>query len=140
MKLSLLISLYNQTDVLHKVLAGLERQQRPPDEILFADDGSREPTRELVAAFAARAPVPVKHVWHEDDGFRKTIILNQAVAAATGDYLVFTDGDCVPHPRYVADHRALAETGCWVQGRRCFVREPFVPQFNRAGLRCGSGC
>lgn len=129
MKLSLLISLYNQTDVLQKVLAGLERQTRPPDEVIFADDGSREPTRKLVEAFATRSPVPVRHVWHEDAGFRKTLILNQAGARATGDYLVFTDGDCVPHPRFVADHFALAERGCWVQGRRCFVREPFVPQF-----------
>ncbi len=128
MKLSLVISLYNQTEVLKQVLDGVARQTRAPDEILFADDGSREPTRQIVAAFA-RSRAAVQHVWHADDGFRKTIILNKAVAAAKGDYLVFTDGDCVPHPQYIADHFALAERGCWVQGRRCFVQEPFVPQF-----------
>ncbi len=82
--------------------------------------------------FAATAPVPVRHIWHPDDGFRKTIILNKTVAAATGDYLVFTDGDCVPHPQFIADHAALAENGFWVQGRRCFVREKFVPEFTAA--------
>ena len=94
-----------------------------------ASDGSADATGELVKQFAARSPVPVKHFWQPHDGFRKTLILNQTVAAATGDYLIFTDADCVPHPRFVADHAALAENGCWVQGRRCFVREEFVPEF-----------
>ena len=79
--------------------------------------------------FAASSPAPVKHIWQPHDGFRKTVILNKTVAAANGDYLIFTDGDCVPHPKFVADHAALAEKGFWVQGRRCFVREEFVPQF-----------
>ena len=130
MKLTLIISTYNQPDALAKVFVGLQRQTRWPDEVLLSDDGSAKPTRRLIDAFAATAPVPVKHVWHRDDGFRKTIILNKTVAAATGEYLVFTDADCVPHPRFIADHAALAEPGYWVQGRRCFVREEFVPQFS----------
>ena len=127
--ISLVISTYNQPDVLAKVLASLRRQTRSPQEILISDDGSAEPTRDLVKKFSESSPVPVKHIWHPHDGFRKTIILNQAVAAARGEYLIFTDGDCVPHPKFVADHAALAETGFWVQGRRCFVREEFVPEF-----------
>lgn len=129
MKTSLVISTYNQPAALAKTIRGFQRQTRWPDEILFADDGSTEPTHQLIADFARTAPVPVRHVWHPDDGFRKTIILNQALAEATGDYLIFTDADCVPHPRFVADHLALAEPNFWVQGRRCFVREPFVPAF-----------
>lgn len=129
MKISLVISTFNQPDALAKAWRGLARQTRQPDEVLVSDDGSDEPTRALVKQFAAAAPMPVKHIWHPHDGFRKTIILNQTVAAATGEYLIFTDGDCVPHPRFVADHAALAEPGFWVQGRRCFVREEFVPRF-----------
>ena len=72
----------------------------------------------------------VKHVWQPHEISRKTIILNQTLVAATGDYLVFTDGDCVPHPRFIADHAALAEKNFWVQGRRCFVREKYVPEFS----------
>jgi len=129
MKTSLIISTYNQPEALGKTIRGFQRQTRWPEEILVSDDGSGEPTRRLIAEFARTAPVPVRHVWHPDDGFRKTIILNQTLAAATGDYLIFTDADCVPHPRFVADHAALAEPNFWVQGRRCFVREPFVPAF-----------
>lgn len=129
MKLSLIIATYNQRDALEKVLAGVALQSLQPDEILIADDGSGESTRELVESWRGRVSVPVRHLWHPDNGFLKTAILNQAVAAAIGEYLVFLDGDCVPHPRFIADHRALAERGFWVQGRRCFVREPFVAAF-----------
>ncbi|HWW02245.1 MAG TPA: glycosyltransferase family 2 protein [Candidatus Acidoferrum sp.] len=128
-RLSLVISTFNQPAPLAKVLAGFQLQVHWPDEILIADDGSEDPTRDLLAGFAARSPVPVQHVWHEHKGFRKTVVLNQSVLAATGDYLVFTDGDCVPHPKFIADHAELAERGFWIQGRRCFVREEFVRQF-----------
>jgi len=129
MKLSLIIATYNQRDALEKVLAGVSLQKAPPDEILIADDGSGEPTRELIDGWRDKVSVPVRHLWHPDNGFLKTTILNRAVAAATGEYLVFLDGDCVPHRLFIADHRALAERGYWVQGRRCFVREPFVAAF-----------
>ena len=129
MKISLVISTFNQPNSLAKVWRGFQRQTRWPDEVLISDDGSAGPTRELVQQMAAVAPVPVKHIWQPHEGFRKTIILNQTVAAATGDYLIFTDGDCVPHPKFVADHAAQAEKNFWVQGRRCFVHEKFVPQF-----------
>jgi glycosyltransferase involved in cell wall biosynthesis len=130
MKLTLIISTYNQPDALGKVLRGLELQTRLPDEVLFADDGSGEPTRDLLAAWILRAPCPARHVWHPDEGFRKTVILNHALAVSTGDYLVFTDADCVPHRRFVADHERLAERGFWVQGRRCYVEEAFVAAFD----------
>jgi glycosyltransferase involved in cell wall biosynthesis len=133
MKLSLVISTFNQVESLGKVFAGVRRQTRLPDEILISDDGSGEETRALIQNFAESITVPVKHVWQPHEGFRKTIILNQTLSTATGDYLVFTDGDCVPHPKYIADHAALAEKGFWVQGRRCFVIEKHVPEFS-AGL------
>jgi glycosyltransferase involved in cell wall biosynthesis len=104
-------------------------QRVHPDEILVADDGSDETTRALIENWRRDPGVPVHHLWHPDNGFLKTTILNKAVAAATGEYLVFLDGDCAPHPLFIADHRALAEHGFWVQGRRCFVREPFVAAF-----------
>ena len=135
MKLTLIIATYNQRDALEKVLAGVSLQMTPPDEILIADDGSSESTRELIRNRQGRIPVPIRHLWHPDNGFLKTTILNKAVAAATGEYLVFLDGDCVPHPLFIADHQALAERGFWVQGRRCFVREPFVPEFQPGKTR-----
>lgn len=129
-RVALIISVYNQEAVLAKVLRGVELQQRPPDEVLLADDGSRKPTRELIERWSRTVPFPVKHIWHPDEGFRKTIVLNRALAAAESEYLIFTDADCVPHPRFVSDHLSLAEPGYWVQGRRCFVQETSVPAFD----------
>jgi len=127
--ISLVISTFNRPQALAKVFAGVQRQTRWPEEILIADDGSDDVTRELVTKFAQSSPVPLEHIWHPHDGFRKTVILNKTVVVAKGGYLIFTDGDCVPHPKFVADHAALAEKNFWVQGRRCFVREEFVPEF-----------
>jgi glycosyltransferase involved in cell wall biosynthesis len=125
----LLISTYEQPVSLAKVLRGVALQDRWPDEVFITDDGSGEETRTVIEAWRKRARVPVHHVWHPHDGFRKTKLLNQAVAAAKGEYLVFLDGDCVPHPKFIADHERLAEKGFWVQGRRCYVQEQFVPEF-----------
>jgi glycosyltransferase involved in cell wall biosynthesis len=129
MKLSLIISTYDQPMSLAKVLRGVDRQKRRPDEIFIADDGSGNETHEIIDRWRRESSVPVHHLWQPHEGFRKTILLNKAVAAATGDYLVFLDGDCVPHQNFLADHEQLAERGFWVQGRRCYVQESFVPQF-----------
>jgi glycosyltransferase involved in cell wall biosynthesis len=129
-RLSLILSTYNQPNALAKVFAGLDTQTRWPDEIFIADDGSSDATKRLIESWRPKARCPVSHLWHPDKGFRKTIILNRAVNVTTGDYLVLLDGDCVPHPRFLSDHEKLAEAGCWVQGRRCFVRERWVERFS----------
>ena len=120
-RMSLVISTYNHVRPLELCLAGFRNQTAAPMEILIADDGSTPPTKDLVARLAASLPCPVHHLWHEDKGFRKNTILNHCLAAAKGDYLVLTDADCIPHPRFIEDHAALAEQGFWVQGRRSYL-------------------
>ena len=129
-EISLIISTYEKPGALDQVLRGVQRQTEMPGEILVADDGSGAATRELIAQWQQKLATPLRHVWHEDLGFRKTIILNKSIAAAKGDYIVLLDGDCVPHPRFVEDHARLAERNFWVQGRRCFVREKFAVEFS----------
>src|SRR5206468_3035926 len=92
MKLSLIISTYDQPTVLAKVLRGVSRQTRLPDEVFIADDGSGPRTRELIQQWKREVQFPVHHVWHPHDGFRKVILLNRAAAAAKGEYLIFLDG------------------------------------------------
>jgi glycosyltransferase involved in cell wall biosynthesis len=129
-QITLIISTYEKPGALEQVLRGVQRQTEMPGEILAADDGSGGATRQLLAQWQARLPVPLRHVWHEHLGFRKTVILNRSLAAATGDYIVLLDGDCVPHARFVADHTRLAERRFWVQGRRCFIREDVAGAFS----------
>ena len=115
-RISVIVSTYSQPHYLRCALVALGRQSRPPDEILVADDGSTGETADAVSRFAAAATVPVRHVWQEDRGFRKTEILNKAVRAAAGDYLVFIDQDCVAHPDFIREHEAEAEQGHYLNG------------------------
>lgn len=137
-KISLIISTYQSPAALEKVLQGVQAQTQRAHEVLIADDGSGAPTRELIEGWKSR--LGLRHIWHKDQGFRKTIILNQAVAAATGEYIVLLDGDCVPHAEFIRDHGELAEKNFWVQGRRCFVQEKFVPDFTPGRTPVGQWC
>jgi len=122
-KITVVISTYNHLRPLELCLGGFRNQTATPGEILIADDGSGPETRSLLEKLLPSMPCPARHLWHEDRGFRKNIILNRCLADARGDYLVLTDADCIPHPRFVEDHAALAEPGFWVQGRRCYLNE-----------------
>jgi GT2 family glycosyltransferase len=89
-----------------------------PDEIVIADDGSREETAELVRTMKKESGVPIIHTWQPDDGFRVALARNNAVAASTGEYLIFLDGDCYMHKYFIEDHLSYAERGYYVCGRR----------------------
>jgi len=100
------------------VLASVARQVTLPREIIVADDGSGPATREVIDSFARSHPAPVRVVRQPHEGFRVARLRNLAIAAATGDYLVFIDGDMLLHPWFMADHLRLARPGYFTQGVR----------------------
>lgn len=115
---SMLVSTYNWKEALALVLRSVAQQSRLPDEVIVVDDGSRDDTAALMKAIAKDFPVPLRHVWQPDEGFRKARILNRGIAAARGDYVIQVDGDMLMHRHFVADHLALAEEGRFLQGTR----------------------
>lgn len=123
MKTTVIVTTYNRPDALKLVLAGLAAQMDAEFELLVADDGSTVETAQVIREFCGIAPFPVRHVRQEDDGFRAAAIRNQAVLETDADYLVFTDGDCVPMPNFVAAHCRLAEQGCFLAGNRILLNE-----------------
>ena len=127
--ITLVVSTYENPRALKKVMSSLARQHVHADEILITDDGSGESTRVVIDSGIQELGLPIRHYWQEHGGFRKSIILNRAIAESKGDFLVFLDGDCVPEQEFVADHSALAERGYWVQGRRAFVKESSAEKF-----------
>jgi glycosyltransferase involved in cell wall biosynthesis len=119
---ALIISSYDMPNYLGRVLQAVEAQDAPPEEVFLADYGSGQESLHLFKSWAAKQPFGCEHVGEEHDGFRKSRILNQAVAKAKSDYLIFLDGDTLPHPRFVSDHRRIAKPGHTVQGHRTLVR------------------
>ena len=116
MKLSVVLSTYQSPALLERTLHGYRRQRLRPLEIVIADDGSGPDTAALLARLAPELSMDLRHVWHEDRGFRKCAILNRAIAEARGDYLVFSDGDCIPWAGFLETHAALARPGLFLSG------------------------
>jgi glycosyltransferase involved in cell wall biosynthesis len=116
MLISVIVTTYNMPEWLEKVLWGYGAQVDRGFELVVADDGSGPATRAMLERVGPGLGVPLRHVWHEDQGFRKCEILNRAILAARGEYLLFTDGDCIPRRDLVAVHRALARPGRFLSG------------------------
>jgi glycosyltransferase involved in cell wall biosynthesis len=102
------VSTYNHPRALDLALHALLRQSRSDFRICIADDGSGPATEALLATWRPRLGERLRHIWQDDQGFRKNRILNQAIASSGADYLIFLDGDCLPSEHFVARHLALA--------------------------------
>ena len=116
MKVSVIISTYNSEEWLEKVLYGYSVQTENDFELIIADDGSTKKTEHLIANFKSKVSFPIVHVWQEDNGFQKTEILNKAITASTSDYLIFSDGDCIPRKDFVASHVKHRKPGIFLSG------------------------
>lgn len=126
MLISVVVSTYNRPDALSAVLSALGRQSDRRFEIVIADDGSGEATRQAVYRWQKKLPCPLKHAWQKDHGFRAARARNYAVSASRGEHLIFLDGDCIPQPSFIADHRRLAQAGWFVRGSRILLSESFT--------------
>ena len=116
MALSVIVSTYDRPAFLEKVLRGYAVQSDRDFELVIADDGSAPETADVIARARSSHHLSILHVWHAHEGFRKTIIVNRAIVAARSDYLMFTDGDCIPRDDLIATHRRLAQRGHYVAG------------------------
>lgn len=126
MRASVIVTTYNRPDALQAVLRGLAAQRDQDFEVVVADDGSAADTGQLVQSLVSQSPVPLRHVWQEDQGFRAGAARNRACAQATGDYWIFLDGDCVPLPDFVSEHKRVAQAGCFVAGNRILLSHTFT--------------
>jgi len=131
---SLIISVYNKIDFLSLVLAGLTRQSYKNFEVLIADDGSNDRTKEFITTYQKSAPFVIRHLWHEDVGFRKNKILNTAIESASSDYLIFIDGDCIPHRFFIEAHIKEHRTGKALCGRRVMLSDRITQSLNATNV------
>ncbi|MBC9931412.1 glycosyltransferase family 2 protein [Chitinophaga qingshengii] len=130
--ISLLISTYNWPAALALCLNSIKSQTILPNEVIIADDGSREDTRELINSIRKDFPVPLIHVWQEDKGFRLAQIRNKGIAQSTSDYIIQIDGDLILDKHFVEDHRHLAEPGYFITGSRALLSSNVTNQLLQA--------
>ncbi len=115
-RISVIISTYNAEAWLEKVLYGYNCQLFKDFEVVIADDGSGPATRELVDRIRDEVFYEIVHVWQEDDGFQKSRILNKAIQACRADYIIMSDGDCIPRSDFVQVHHINKEKGYFISG------------------------
>ncbi|EOX4927882.1 glycosyltransferase family 2 protein [Vibrio alginolyticus] len=149
MKTTLIITTYNWKEALKAVLESVKRQTVLPDEVIVADDGSREDTKAMVDQMREGFPVPLIHSWHEDNGFQLSMSRNRAIAKASGDYLIMTDGDMVLSQTFIESHKQVAKPNWFVQGGRVLTDEScskaimengLVPSIFSKGIRNRKNC
>jgi glycosyltransferase involved in cell wall biosynthesis len=135
---SVVITTYNRSDALLAVLAGLAKQTDWNFEVVVADDGSREEHRRVIFESAVAHELRVVHVWHPDIGFTAARVRNRGVLAATGKYIIFLDGDCVPEVDFISRHKQLAEVRYFVNGSRVLL-SPELTALVTSGVQQISG-
>jgi len=113
---SVILSTYNSCEWLEKVLYGYNNQTYRKFEVVIADDGSTTETKELIQKMAAELFFPIVHVWHEDRGFQKSQILNKALQNCNTEYIIMSDGDCIPRKDFVEQHVKYREEGHFLSG------------------------
>jgi glycosyltransferase involved in cell wall biosynthesis len=123
MRISVVVITYNWPQALDLALRALARQSELPDEVIVTDDGSRADTGALIRERARDYPTRLVHLWQDDDGARMSRARNRGIAAARGDYIVFLDGDMLAERHCIAEHRAFARRGCFVQGSRVLTSQ-----------------
>ena len=123
MRVSLIITTYNWPESLILVLKSVENQTIVPEEVVIADDGSTNETKEAIAKFQKDSEVNIIHSWQKDNGFRAARSRNKAIAKSSGDYVIFIDGDIILHPKFVQDHVNNAKVGYFIQGSRVLLSQ-----------------
>lgn len=116
--ISLLVSTYNWPEALGLCLRSIRTQTVLPDEVIIADDGSGIETKALINKHQQNFPVPLRHIWHEDDGFQLSRIRNKGIANAKGSYIIQIDGDLILERHFIEDHIRFSKAGTFVSGTR----------------------
>jgi len=138
MKTALLISTYNWPEALELVLKSLQNQTVKPDEVLIADDGSTEKTKLTIDTFISQSDLLIKHIWHKDEGFKRSEILNKAIAQTDCDYIIQLDGDCIMHSKFIEDHITNAKQKQYLFGSRVNIQQNYLTElFSKKNIHFG---
>ncbi|MEX6625849.1 glycosyltransferase family 2 protein [Tenacibaculum salmonis] len=123
MKVSLIISTYNWVEALRLCLLSVLEQNVLPDQVIIADDGSDDKTKQLIDQINQESTIDLNHVWHEDKGFRLSQIRNKAILEVENEYIIQIDGDVILHPYFIKDHIRLSKKNTFIKAYRSNLTE-----------------
>ena len=121
LRCSLIISVYKNIRFLQAVLDGLNYQTEQRFEVIISEDGESEEMRTFLAHYSCSWPL--YHLTQPDEGWQKNRALNRAVVSAHTDHLVFIDGDCMLHPRFIEMHVRYFDPQKILAGKRVMLSE-----------------
>lgn len=121
-KASLIISVYDNTESLKVVLDSLKQQTIKEFEIIITEDGCHQKMKDFLKNYPFEHDY--QHLTQEDIGWRKNKALNNAIRNARSNWLIFIDGDCVLHRRFIEMHLRYAKENTILSGRRVKLDEP----------------
>ncbi len=138
-KLSLIISVYNDVKALDLVLTAVNTQTFRAFEVIIADDGSGNEMQKFIHAHLTKdRTYKLVHIYQEDKGFRKNKILNEAIKKSATNYLVFIDGDCVPHSNFLKEHYENIQNNTVLCGKRVNLSKRLSDELTRNSILDGS--
>lgn len=101
-ELSVIIPTYNRARVLHFCLEALKAQTLEPEafEVIVVDDGSADPTPEVVRQHQAALPLRYVRIDHAGP----CVARNTGIRESQGEVLLFIDSDSLASPQLLAEH------------------------------------
>ncbi|MCX7832716.1 MAG: glycosyltransferase [Ignavibacteria bacterium] len=129
---SLIISVYKKIEELNLVLNALSLQSCKDFEVIISDDGSGIEMEKFITTIKNKFDFKINFVSQEDKGFRKTRILNNAIKRSKTDYLIFIDGDCIPHKNFIKYHLLNKAENTVLYGRRVMLGKKISNE-----IKCG---
>ena len=121
LSISVLVSVYKKRENLDLILEAFSQQTDTDFEIVVCEDDQDASISDCVLGWRQRAGFVIRHVSQPDQGFRKNKALNEGIRVAHGDFIVFIDGDCIPHRRFIESYRRHAAPGVALHGRRVML-------------------
>lgn len=123
MKISVIISFYKRLDNLELILLALERQSNKQFDVIIAEDDDAQETKTFLNKYSGKSNLEIFHVCHEDRGFRKNKILNMAVIKSNSEFLIFIDGDCIPHKHFIQQYSNQPKEKSFLAGSRAMLSQ-----------------
>lgn len=98
------------------MLDSLKLQTEKYFEIIISEDGSNDDMKQFIKSYPFDNDF--QHLTQEDNGWQKNKALNNAIRSAKSEQLIFIDGDCVLHQRFIEMHVRYADDKHILSGKR----------------------